>query len=71
LDLRGGFEVALNENELLEEIKKLEEALLDREKALPAHSIRPNQLLVIEELEETIEKKKKELEDLKKGREQT
>lgn len=59
--------MALNENELKAEIKKLEEALQDREKALPAHSIRPNQLLVIEELEEAIEKKKRELEDLKKG----
>lgn len=66
----GDFEVALNENELIKEIKELEEALQDREKALPAHSIRPNQLLVIEELEEAIEKKKKELEDLKKGRSQ-
>lgn len=61
--------MALNENELKEEINKLEEALKDREKALPAHSIRPNQLLIIEELEEAIEKKKKELEDLKKRRE--
>jgi hypothetical protein len=60
--------MAFDENELKEEIKKLEEALNDREKALPAHSIRPNQLLIIEELEEAIEKKKKELEDLKKGR---
>ena len=59
--------MAVNENELLDEIKRLEEALEDREKALPAHSIRPNQLLVIEELEEAISKKKKELEDLKKG----
>ena len=60
--------MALNENELKEEIKKLEEALEDREKALPAHSIRPNQLLIIEELEEEIDKKKKELQALKKGR---
>ena len=62
--------MALNENELLEEIKRLEEALEDREKALPAHSIKPNQLLVIEELEEAIEKKRKELEELKKGKTQ-
>ena len=36
----------------------------DREAALPAHSIRPHQLLVIEELEEEIERKQKELGDL-------
>jgi len=38
---------------------KVEKA--DREKALPAHSIRPHQLLAIEELEEEIERKQKEL----------
>jgi hypothetical protein len=46
------------------EIEKLKEDKADREKALPAHSIRPNQLLVIEELEEEIDRKQKELEDL-------
>jgi hypothetical protein len=46
------------------EIEKLKEDKADREKALPAHSIRPNQLLVIEELEEEIERKEKELEAL-------
>jgi hypothetical protein len=33
----------------------LKEALADREKALPAHSVRPHQLLAIEALEEEIE----------------
>ena len=47
--------------DLKKEIKMLEERLKDREDALPAHSIRPHQLQVIEELEETIEVKKKEL----------
>lgn len=46
------------------EIEKLKEDKADREKALPAHSIRPNQLLVIEELEEEIDRKQKELEAL-------
>lgn len=46
------------------EIEKLKEDKADREKALPAHSIRPNQLLVIEELEEEIDRKEKELESL-------
>ena len=43
------------------EIELLKEDKADREKALPAHSIRPNQLLVIEELEEEIQRKEKEL----------
>jgi hypothetical protein len=46
------------------EIEKLKEDKADRKKALPAHSIRPNQLLVIEELEEEIDRKEKELEGL-------
>jgi|GEM_PF-5275396 hypothetical protein len=37
---------------------------LDREASLPAHSVRPQQVLVIEELEAAIEEKKKELERL-------
>jgi hypothetical protein len=49
---------------LQEEIKKLTLDKADREAALPAHSIRPHQLLVIEELEEEIERKQKELGDL-------
>jgi len=44
-------------------LASLKEALLDREKALPAHSIRPHQLLAIEELEEEIEGLEKEIED--------
>ena len=54
------------EEELEKEIKELEERLKDREAALPAHSIRPHQLLLIEELETAIEEKKKELEMLRK-----
>ena len=51
--------------ELGKEIKDLEEKLKEREASLPAHSVRPQQLLAIEELEVAIEEKKKELEDLK------
>jgi hypothetical protein len=36
------------------EIEALRAELREREKALPAHSIRPHQLLAIEELEEKI-----------------
>ncbi|MBI4768281.1 MAG: histidine kinase [Deltaproteobacteria bacterium] len=49
---------------LKEEIERLKEEKSDREKALPAHSIQPHQLLVIEELEEEIDRKEKELEAL-------
>jgi vacuolar-type H+-ATPase subunit I/STV1 len=51
--------------ELEKEIKELEERLKDREAALPAHSVRPHQLLLIEELETAIEEKKKELEKVR------
>jgi hypothetical protein len=36
------------------EIESLRAELREREKALPAHSIRPHQLLAIEDLEEKI-----------------
>jgi len=52
------------EEELEKEIKDLEAQLKDREASLPAHSVRPQQVLVIEELEAAIEEKKKELERL-------
>ena len=54
------------EQELKKEIRELEEELKDREASLPAHSVRPQQMLVIEELETAIEEKKKELEKLLK-----
>jgi len=46
---------------LEEEIKALEAELREREASLPAHSVRPQQLLAIEELETIISEKKKEL----------
>ena len=46
---------------LKKEIRELEAQLKDREAALPAHSIRPHQLQIIEELEEKIAEKKKQL----------
>jgi hypothetical protein len=52
---------------LRQEIARLRQEKADREKALPAHSIRPHQLLVIEELEEEIERKQKELAALGEG----
>ncbi|MBW1862854.1 MAG: hypothetical protein JRJ02_10840 [Deltaproteobacteria bacterium] len=56
------------EKELEKEIKELEEKLKDREDALPAHSVQPQQMLLIEELETSIEEKKNELAELKKAK---
>ena len=54
------------EAEIKKEIKELEEKLKDREDALPAHSVKPQQMLIIDELETAIEEKKSELAELKK-----
>ena len=54
------------EAELEKQIKDLEEKLKDREDALPAHSVKPQQMLIIDELETAIEEKKNELAELKK-----
>jgi len=56
------------EEELEKEIEELEKKLRDREASLPAHSVRPQQMLVIEEIETVIEEKKRELEDLLRKR---
>ena len=52
------------EEALVKEIEALEAELREREAALPAHSARPEQILVIEELETTISEKKRELDRL-------
>jgi hypothetical protein len=49
------------EEELEKEIEALESQLREREASLPAHSVRPEQILLIEELETTISEKRKEL----------
>jgi chromosome segregation ATPase len=54
------------EEELEREITALEAQLREREASLPAHSVRPQQMLDIEELETAIERKKKELDELRK-----
>ena len=51
---------------LIGQIETLKGELWEREKSLPAHSIRPHQLLAIEDLEEKIhalEERVKQLED--------
>ncbi len=40
--------------DLEQELRRLELELADREAALPAHSIRPHQLVEVEDLEERI-----------------
>jgi len=52
--------------QLRKEIHQLEQELQDRKDALPAHSVQPHQLLIIEELEEEIDKKKWMLTELTK-----
>jgi phosphoribosylanthranilate isomerase len=60
-------EEAIHEEELKLsfQLEELKEALKDREAALPAHSVRPHQIMIIEELEEEIDLKEKELKRLK------
>jgi hypothetical protein len=47
--------------ELEKEIKDLEAQLREREASLPAHSVRPEKILAIEESETAIREKRKEL----------
>jgi len=49
------------EEALEKEIEALEAQLREREASLPAHSVRPEQLLAIEELETAICEKRREL----------
>jgi phosphoribosylanthranilate isomerase len=46
---------------LIKELNVLKEELKEREASLPAHSVRPHQLIAIEELEEAIDAKEKEI----------
>lgn len=46
------------------ELDKLKEQYREREASIPAHSIRPHQLIELEELEEAIEEKEAELKRL-------
>lgn len=50
--------------ELQEDINQLKDELADRNAALPAHSVQPHQLMVIEELEEEISMKQEVLKAL-------
>ena len=50
--------------QVIKEIQELKEKLRDREAALPAHTVRPHQVQVIEELEEEIVALEKKLENM-------
>ena len=51
---------------LEEKLQVLIDRLRDRQEALPAHSIRPHQLIEIEELEEEVERLRQQVADRKK-----
>ena len=51
---------------LEEEIGRLRQEKVEREAALPAHTIRPHQIMAIGQLEEEISRKETQLADLKK-----
>ena len=51
-------------NKLRQEIDILKDELQEREKSLPAHSIRPHQLIAIEELEEKIRRLQERVKEL-------
>ena len=53
---------------LIREIADLKEELQERKLSLPAHSIRPHQLLIIEELENKIHKLEEKLRLLDSGK---
>jgi hypothetical protein len=53
-------------DDLENEIAALEAQLRERKDSLPAHSVRPHQMLAIEELETAIEEKRKKLDELRK-----
>ena len=50
-----------------EDIDILKAELAERKAALPAHSVRPHQLIVIEDLEEEISMKEEVLDSLEKA----
>ncbi len=59
---RAEMELRGEKAKLMGRLEKLRADLKDREAALPAHSVRPNQIMAIEALEDEIEAVKKELE---------
>jgi hypothetical protein len=52
--------------ELIDEIGRLQDELKQREAQLPAHSVRPHQIMALEALEETIKGKQVELHNIER-----
>ncbi|MCB2215442.1 MAG: hypothetical protein KQH59_05195 [Desulfobulbaceae bacterium] len=59
--------MSANVQQLREEISRLQAELADREAALPAHSVKPHQFMVIESPEDEIDRKQKALNDLQRA----
>jgi hypothetical protein len=55
-----------NIQQLKEDIRRLKAELAEREAALPKHSVRPHQLMAIEDLEDEISRKEEALKALEK-----
>jgi len=60
---RAEMELLKEKEKLIKRLQRLQEDLKDREAALPAHSVRPHQIMAIEALEDEIEAVEKELGD--------
>ncbi len=54
-----------NHESLPEKIARLEQELAEMKRSLPAHSIRPHQILALEELEDELAAAQKDLEQAK------
>lgn len=61
---RAGKAIHLKKEGLIVELNELKEELKEREAALPAHSVRPHQLMAIEELEDAIAAKEMEIKSM-------
>ena len=61
---RAEESIHIKKQGLILELNELKEELKEREASLPAHSVRPHQLIAIEELEETIEAKEMEIKSM-------
>lgn len=59
--ISSGTQSHKTRQQLYENLERLEKELQEREAVLPAHSVRPHQLLEIEELEERIKRLKDEI----------
>ena len=52
--------------ELIDQIRRLQEELKQREAQLPAHSVRPHQIIALEGLEEGVKGKQEELNNIER-----